>query len=298
MAFTAYVSETLRVKAKDLTHSDSGAVTTGATVTVDVYDAANVMISTASTTVVGSGDDWWIDITAPATVGTYSVRVTAVKSGATWKAAETLSVLPFDSDLSTSYAATGDLAERMVMDPAEASEKAALVNVLAAASRQIDGYCNRIFYQLTSTTRHFTAECGYVLEVDDLVSVGGIATDSDGDRVYEDTWATTDYDLEPYNAADRGFPYRQLRTTPNGLYAFPTVRKGIKITGTWGWPSVPDAVREATCLLGMRLYKRPSAPFAIDFMSGDLGSSARIPSVDPDVKALLAPYRQFFIGAV
>jgi len=114
MAFTAYVNETLRVTAQDLFHSDSGAVTSGATVTVAVYDAAGVLQSTASiTTPPTPGDDWWIDITAPATAGVYSIRVTAVKSGATWESVETLTVLSLAIASVTGYTTKATLVRKV-----------------------------------------------------------------------------------------------------------------------------------------------------------------------------------------
>lgn len=296
MAFTAYVNETLRVTAQDLTHSDTGAVTTGATVTVAVYNAAGVLQSTASTTTAGSGDDWWIDITAPATAGTYEIRVTAVKSGATWSTVETLTVLSLAIPSVTAYTTVATV--KLRLDIGGSGDDAALESVIEAASRAIDGLCNRWFYQMTATTRHFTASSPTVLDVPDLVSVTSLTTDTDGDRVYEDTWAATDYDLEPYNAADVGEPYRQLMTTPAGLYGFPTVRKGVKITGTWGWPSVPDAIAEACALESIRLFKRKDAPYGIAG-SSELGMQTFMPArVDPQVKALIAPYVRMSVGAV
>lgn len=93
MAKTVHVGETVRVTARDLTHLDSGPVLSGATVTIAVYDRTDTQVSTATGT--ASGDDWYADVAAPATAGEYTIKVTAVKSGATWKAQEPLSVLAF-----------------------------------------------------------------------------------------------------------------------------------------------------------------------------------------------------------
>lgn len=89
-----YAGETVRITAADLTHSDSGSVTSGATVTVQVFDAAGVQVGTDATA-TASGDDWSADIAAPATAGEYEIKATAVKSGATWKGKEPLRVLSF-----------------------------------------------------------------------------------------------------------------------------------------------------------------------------------------------------------
>jgi hypothetical protein len=96
MALTVLAGETVRITARDLTHSDSGSVTTGATVTVGIYDSADTIVgSTATGATGGSGDDWYADITAPSNAGEYTVKVTAVKTGATWKSKEPLIVKAF-----------------------------------------------------------------------------------------------------------------------------------------------------------------------------------------------------------
>lgn len=175
----------------------------------------------------------------------------------------------------------------------------AIESVINAASREIDGLCGgRFFYQLAATTRYFKADDSGILEIDDLVSVTSITSDDDGDRTYETTWASTDYDLEPYNAADHGFPYTSIQTTPAGRYAFPSTRKGVAITGTWGWPSVPYAIAEACVLQSVRLFKRKDAPYGLAG-SAELGQQTFVPGkVDPQVQSLVAPMRRFFIGAV
>lgn len=172
----------------------------------------------------------------------------------------------------------------------------ALTQCLEAASRAVDGFTGRRFYQDSAQTRYFTADDSGYLEVDDLVSVTTLQTDGDGDRTYEDTWTSTDYDLEPYNAAVIAFPYTSIQTTPDGDYTFPAgIRKGVKIVGTWGWPSVPDPVTEATLLLAARLAKRQAAPFGVaELETGTLA----LPGVDPDVRQMLAPFRRITVGAI
>jgi hypothetical protein len=86
---TYYPGETIRVWASDLTHLDHGPITSGATVTFAVVDlAGNTQAGGGEGT--ASNDDWYIDITTPATPGQYRVLVTAVAHGDTWKGA-----LPF-----------------------------------------------------------------------------------------------------------------------------------------------------------------------------------------------------------
>lgn len=114
----------------------------------------------------------------------------------------------------------------------DTADDALLLRALEAASRWIEGEVDRYFYTVTET-RYYTAKRGSYLIVDDLLSVTTLKTDDDGDRTYENTWAATDYDLEPY----QGFPKTKISITPTGDYTFPTVTKGIEIAGIWGYGS-------------------------------------------------------------
>jgi hypothetical protein len=181
----------------------------------------------------------------------------------------------------------------------DVGDDAVLEAVIEGVSRYIDLYCGRHFWKDTgATTRYYTAEEPDWLWVDDLVSVSSLATDSDGDRNYEDTWAEEDYDLWPYNAAAEGMPYMAISATPTGDSSFPVgVAKGVAVTGIFGWPSVPAPVKEACLLMAARLAKRKDAPFGV-VGSADMGTIQVIPKLDPDVAVLLAPYRRLRVGAV
>lgn len=187
--------------------------------------------------------------------------------------------------ITNGYATLDELKARLGLS--DTVDDAVLEPVIEAASRLVDSATGRVFYA-TTETRYFTALNDELVYVDDLLTVTSLKTDADGDRTYETTWATTDYDLEPYNAA----PYTSIRTAPSGSYGFPTFRRGVEVTGSWGYcatGSHPDAINEATLLLAIRLFKRKDAPFGV-LGSPEMGV-ARLPAVDPDVQALLAPYR-------
>ena len=79
-----------------------------------------------------------------------------------------------------------------------------------------------------------------------LLSVTTLKTDKDGDRVYETTWATTDYDLLPLNAANEEKPFWEIAKSPNGVQSFPKKVRGLEIVGKWGY--FEDLVRVASLL--------------------------------------------------
>lgn len=97
MALVFYDGETITVTAQSLRHRISGAVTSGAVVTVGLFDADGVQVGT-DYTATATDDDWIVDVPAPMPGGDeaeYTVKITAVKTGATWKAKEPIKVKAF-----------------------------------------------------------------------------------------------------------------------------------------------------------------------------------------------------------
>lgn len=170
------------------------------------------------------------------------------------------------------------------------TDDALLSNIITAISREIDRMTGRFFYQ-TTDTRYFTAIESDLVDVDDLVSVTTLQTD-DGSRAYATTWAATDYDLWPFNAALQSEPYRLIKITPQGDYSFNrNVAKGVKLAGVFGWPAVPETIAKACLLWCERYYKRLSAPLGTASMS-QLGMvSTQIPTPDPDIEQMIMTYR-------
>lgn len=75
--FSAEPSDTIRVTARDVTHQTTGAVTSGLTGNVKLYDASNDLLGTYGI-VSNSDDDWYVDITAPATLGLYRLEMVLI----------------------------------------------------------------------------------------------------------------------------------------------------------------------------------------------------------------------------
>jgi len=197
--------------------------------------------------------------------------------------------------ITNGYATLAVLKARLDIAAATTTYDSILENVIEAVSRWIDHWTGRRFYAVTET-RYFSAEWPTMLEIDDLLSVTSLKTDKDGDRVYEDTWAATDYDREPLNASLDAQPYTRLRVTPNGQFTFPAVRKGVEIAGSWGYAATtPDQVNEACLIQSSRVYQRKDAPFGIAG-APEIGQTAVIPRLDPDVKMLLDAFQRVRIN--
>lgn len=167
---------------------------------------------------------------------------------------------------------------------------------IESASREIDGFCNRIFYSTTGT-RVFQNDDSFVCQTDDIVSITTLKTSVDG-VTYSQTWSASDYQLEPLNGVSGGIVQPATRIRAVGDYLFPIWSvtgvynnfAAVQVTGVFGWSAVPMAVKQACILLAMRQFKRYDSPLGVAGF-GDLGA-IRVGRVDPDVEALLQPYRK------
>ena len=191
--------------------------------------------------------------------------------------AGTFSVSP--TYLNRFYCSVAELKARIGMDPADTSDDDQLLLAAQSATRGIDQYCGRYFWQ-AADTRVFNTQDIETCKVDDLVSITTMLTDSTGLSTYDQTWAATDYRLEPANAP--GFnpeprPYTLIRAMAGGggRYWFPWIYPlsnpdRVKITGVFGWPAVPYLVKQVALQAAVDIYKLKDSPFGV-LGSADMG---------------------------
>jgi hypothetical protein len=171
---------------------------------------------------------------------------------------------------------------------------------IESASRQIDGYCERVFYA-TTATRVYNPQDIFVTQTDDIVSVTTLKTALTG-VTYDQTWATTDFQLEPLNGVSGGLtqPYTRIRAIGANLFPVWAVTgtqynaASVQVTGVFGWSAIPTAIKQATMLAAMRQFKRYDSPLGVAGF-GDLGA-IRVGRVDPDVEALIQPFKKVAIA--
>lgn len=163
---------------------------------------------------------------------------------------------------------------------------------IESASRLIDAYCARSFYNAGTAARYFVADTDWLTNIDDAVSITQVATDTSADGDFDIIWQATDYQLEPLNGRVDGLavPYNAIRAIDS--YTFP-IWGGeglVKVTGTWGWSAVPTAIKQATIIQASRIFKRLDSPLGV-LSSPDLGFIRVGSRLDPDVAQLVDSYR-------
>ena len=189
--------------------------------------------------------------------------------------------------ITNGYATLAELRTRLGVS--DTADDTTIEAVIESASWAIDAYADWIFYAL-SETRYFDGDDPICLFVGDLLSVTTLKTDDVGLRTYGTTWATTDYDLLPYNTT----PKTRISITQYGRYSFPVGAKSVEIVGSWGHNatgSYPDDINEACLLWAARLFARKNAPFGV--AGSPDNAMMTLPGVDPDVKRLLSRYIKY-----
>jgi hypothetical protein len=177
----------------------------------------------------------------------------------------------------------------------DSTDDTPLQSVLDAADQLINNYVDtKVGFGITSSqTRYYTAERFDFVLTDPIVTVTTLAVDINGDGTYSQTWSANDYILAPRNAALDSRPYTEIDTSPFSTadYNFPVGYLEVKVVGTFGWPSVPAAVKQAALIQAGAIWSSRTAPFGV-IGSQDLGGVLRMAAaLHPEARILLEPYR-------
>jgi hypothetical protein len=198
------------------------------------------------------------------------------------------------------YATVNEVKSALRIGVGDTIDDTLIDNCVGAASRLIDGYCNRQFWAVaTATARVFQANTEYVCDVDDFYTTTGfvLKTSSFADGNFDTTWSTSDYQLEPLNGILDGLTWSYDKIRAVGAYLFPTVNANygeqalVQVTARWGWASVPDPIKQACIIQASRIFKRYDSPLGVAGF-GDLGAIRVSRFLDPDMAQLVEPYRR------
>lgn len=163
-----------------------------------------------------------------------------------------------------------------------------------SASDLVDGYTGRTFTTSGTVTRVFAPSDDYVLQTDDIAGTALTITSSTGaDGVFDTTWKTTDYQLEPLNGVSNGqaVPYTRIRAIQDYLWPVAGGEATVRVTGVYGFSSIPLVITQATVLQASRIFTRLQSPLGVAGF-GEMGVVRVTRALDPDVAALVEPYRR------
>ena len=202
------------------------------------------------------------------------------------------------------YATRNQVKAALRIGTADTLDDDLIDNCVGAASRLIDGYCNRRFWQTgTAEARVYQAEDSFYCSIDDIVGTAlTLKTSSQTDGTFDVTWKVSDYQLEPLNGNLDGLTWSYDKIRAVGDYLFPTVNANygeqalVQVTAIFGWPSVPEPITQATIIQASRIFKRYDSPLGVAGF-GDLGAIRVSRFLDPDMAQLVEPYRRMRIFA-
>ena len=201
------------------------------------------------------------------------------------------------------YATRNQVKAALRIGTADTIDDDLIDNCVGAASRLIDGYCNRKFWQSGTASRVYQAEDSFYCSIDDIAGTAiTLKTSSQADGTFDVTWKVSDYQLEPLNGNLDGLTWSYDKIRAVGDYLFPTVNANygeqalVQVTAVFGWPSVPEPVVQATIIQASRIFKRYDSPLGVAGF-GDLGAIRVSRYLDPDMAQLVEPYRRMRIFA-
>lgn len=166
---------------------------------------------------------------------------------------------------------------------------------LAAATEQVQEHCNRTFVQeATASARVYVADSPLLVQTDDISTTTGliVATDPGGTGLFDQTWTTSDYQLEPLNGLVNGAyrPYTTIRAIRSLYFPREYGQAMVQITARWGWATIPDAVKQAAIIQTIHVFKSVDAPFGATPFA-ETGILRLRQSLHPTAVALLEDYR-------
>ena len=206
--------------------------------------------------------------------------------------------------INNGYATRNQVKAALRIGTADVLDDDLIDNCVGAASRLIDGYCNRRFWQTgTAEARVYQAEDSFYCSIDDIAGTAlTLKTSTQADGTFDLQWSRSDYQLEPLNGNLDGLTWSYDKIRAVGDYLFPTVNANygeqalVQVTAIFGWPSVPEPVTQATIIQASRIFKRYDSPLGVAGF-GDLGAIRVSRFLDPDMAQLVEPYRRMRIFA-
>jgi len=207
------------------------------------------------------------------------------------------------------YATASEYRERV--DKEDTTDDVQILAQLTAASRYIERCTNRFFnIDATAVSRWYDGAGGSSMFIegservtngqpvgrtrfyipDDIGSTSGLEVyvDLNGDSAAEQLLTLdTHFFLGPYNngLGAEPQPYRWFQIVPNNgvIDTWPTNLHSIKVTAKYGWPAVPQPIKEITMMLARQIRDIQMAGVTLTIQNLDAGVE-----LAPDVNKMLS----------
>lgn len=183
-----------------------------------------------------------------------------------------------------------DLAEWLGSAERTGADATAQSRIRTAVESAVEAACHRTFGTPVSETRLFDIRATRM-----AVQVGDIQADPEPQvevREPQGAWEVLDASRwrlrksSPGLPADR--PHRWLRRTD--AMPWPRGEDVLRVTADWGFGEPPEAIRQASVMMAVRLWQRRLAPMGVltDYAGDERGT---VVNFDADVQDLLNQYR-------
>lgn len=272
-----------------------------------VYDDGTLTAATVTLTVTApNGTTSTPAVTTPST-GIYQATAPTTQTGLWTYVWSVSGTVPHDlvpgsfavaNPAPLAYATLDELKERLKVTAVQVgvdglTDDGTLQDKLVTASRDIDTDCGRphgFWLDPAPVQRIFNVarrvvptRDGYKLLIDDIGDLFGLIVELGCG--FEWT-PLVDYETGPDNALLDGRAIEWLLRPYQPWTASP--RQRVRITARWGWPAIPNQIKEACLIRAHRLCRRPDSP------EGIAGSSAfgpiRVSRWDPDYTKLISDF--------
>lgn len=209
-----------------------------------------------------------------------------------------------------SYASRDDFAVQVTSLQNPADYATQIDGLLSTASRSIDGFCDRYFYNDGPSTKYFDGDDSQLLLVPDFFGAATVrvAGFENADPAGSD-WTTltgdgvtppSDFFFEPApgqqlpyvgkSGDDHARPWYRIRlpqTPPQSSQTFksqfPRGLRTVAVTppagGGWGWPAVPDEIALICLKISIRLWEAAEASYTGDVGDPQLGPRINLQNV-------------------
>jgi len=207
------------------------------------------------------------------------------------------------ADYTNVLAVKADMPDSELFSSTSYDYDAVIQGMITGASRLIDkevgGWANYFYPTTDDQTRYFDGNGEEEIYIDPLVSLTSVYVSESGGRAstsYTAWTENTDFYVSPYNYSVIGAPIQSLviDNDSGSKGNWGTTRKGVKVTGVFGYASYPPAdIQQACKITAMRWFMRAKQSWQDTSVNAAIGEMLYTQSLDPDVKEILKPYKIF-----